>query len=258
MLIRWLVGPGEESNDAPGAALRPGTMEFAKEVQNQRNLEMQSELRDYLLSESTTQPGGGSEPAGSGASLDREDDSGDPALDEVSLEALERLKAATRTLNDASFRGEVLPLVLRFVADSFDRVAIFMVRDDHVNGMAQVGIEERGGPDDMEMRAISFEKSESSWFTRAIDSRHPVRGPAVDDGDRKLLALFGGQNVDEAYVAPILSANHVVAVVYADGPQAGASSWADIGAIEVVLHHAGLALDRAALERALAQIEGEG
>ena len=58
----------------------------------------------------------------------------------------------------------------------------------------------------------------------------------------------------EAYVAPIESGERVVAVLYADNLPSGAPI-GDTSALEVVLHEAGLALERAVLERALAEAE---
>ena len=59
----------------------------------------------------------------------------------------------------------------------------------------------------------------------------------------------------KSYVAPIMSAEQVVALLYADNFSTGGEP-GDTSALEVVLHHAGLALDRAALERALVETDG--
>jgi hypothetical protein len=59
---------------------------------------------------------------------------------------LGRLKEMSRRLHDPSSRGEVLFLVLEFAAASFSRVAMFMLRDDVAEGMAQVGLPRRGIP----------------------------------------------------------------------------------------------------------------
>jgi len=55
-------------------------------------------------------------------------------------------------------------------------------------------------------------------------------------------------------VAPIESGDRVVALLYADNLPAE-QPIGDSSALEVVLHEAGLALDRAVLERALAEAE---
>ena len=70
--------------------------------------------------------------------------------------ALARLKGASERLRDPSTQGEVLTLVLDFAAETFARVAMFMVRDDVAVGMAQRGLPPTGGPDDARMRAIEL------------------------------------------------------------------------------------------------------
>jgi hypothetical protein len=66
--------------------------------------------------------------------------------------------------------------------------------------------------------------------------------------------LLGNALPAEAYVAPIESGERVVALLYADNLPGG-GPLGDTAALEVVLHEAGLALDRALLERALAEAE---
>ena len=95
-----------------------------------------------------------------------------------------------------------------------------------------------------------------SWLSEVIESGSPVRFGDRNAGDRRLCELLGSVPERIAYIAPIVSAEQVVALLYADkGP--GGQDPGDTSALEVVLHHAGLALDRAVLERALAEVEEE-
>lgn len=174
----------------------------------------------------------------------------------ASVADLERLKVATDALCDASSRGEILPLAIQFAAESFERVAMFMVREEQILGMAQQGIDRTGGPNDVEMRAFSFDSNESSWFAEVIESRSPVRAQVRNAGDQRFCDLIGGEAQQHAYIAPILSAERVVALLYADNGQSDEGP-GDTSALEVVLHHAGLALDRAALARALSEVTDE-
>ncbi len=144
----------------------------------------------------------------------------------------------------------MLPLVIRFASEIFGRVAMFMVRDGTAVGMAQNGFAETGGPDDAALRSIQIDTAGSSWVTAVLERGKPVQGPPGNEGDRALALALGDTVPGEAYLAPIESTGQVIALLYADNlPQNTAIS--DTSALEVVLHHAGLALDRAALERAL-------
>lgn len=167
-----------------------------------------------------------------------------------SAETLARLRDTTRQLADASSGGEILPLVIRFASEIFGRVAMFMVRDDVAQGLGQSRLDRCGGPDDESFRKVRLQVSVTGWFRKVIESGASVSGPPSDEGDRDLAGLLGDRAPASAYCAPIESAGHVVALLYADNLPAS-TPIGDTSALEVVLHHAGLALDRAALERAL-------
>jgi hypothetical protein len=165
--------------------------------------------------------------------------------------SLLRLKRTSDRLRDPSVRGEVLSLILEFAAESFSRVAIFMVRDDVAVGMAESGLARADGPSGDAFREISIPADEPAWFRSVLQRREGIVGPPGDAGDRKLAALLGSRIPREVYVAPIESSHHVVALVYVDNLPGG-EPIGETTALEIVLHEAGLALERALLERALA------
>jgi hypothetical protein len=158
-------------------------------------------------------------------------------------------------MRDSASGGEVLPQVLQFASETLSRVAMFMIRDDTAQGIAQVGLPKAGGPDERDLREVTLPHREPAWFRRVFDSRGPVRAAPSDDGDQRLAVLLGNAIPEEAYVAPIESGEHIVALLYADNLPGG-EPIGDTSALEVVLHEAGLALDRAWLERALEEAEG--
>jgi hypothetical protein len=162
----------------------------------------------------------------------------------LSPDTLARLKEVSARMRDSSSRGRVLPQVLQFASETFSRVAMFMIRDDTAQGIAQVGLPKAGGPDQRGLREVALPHREPAWFRRVFDSRSPVRAAPSDDGDQRLAVLLGNAIPEEAYVAPIESGEHVVALLYADNLPGG-EPIGDTSALEVVLHEAGLALDRA-------------
>jgi len=167
----------------------------------------------------------------------------------ASLQQLERVSAR---LSDPATRGEVLTLVLEFAAEQFSRVAMFMLRDDVIVGIAQAGLARAGGPGDDELRGLCMPANDSAWLRAAIESGNAVRAAPSDAGDHRLVAMLGTGIPKQAYVAPIHSGGRVAALLYADDlPET--KLLGDTTALAIVLHEAGLALDRALLERALAQ-----
>jgi hypothetical protein len=167
--------------------------------------------------------------------------------------ALARLKRVSERLRDPSTQGEVLTLVLDFAAETFARVAMFMVRDDGAVGMAQRGLPPTGGPDDARMRAIELGPDTMPELFEEVLARRAAHRAAIHaPRDRALAMRLGAAAPREAYAAPIESGGRVVALVYADNLP-DEKPLPDSTAFEIVLHEAGLVLDRALLERALAE-----
>jgi hypothetical protein len=175
------------------------------------------------------------------------------ASDAKGPENLRDLRAVSERIRDPANHGEVLKLVLKFASESVSRVAMFMVRDEMALGVAQIGLPRGGGPDDAQFREIELPAAEVEWFRQVLETRTSLCSAAIGDGDRALARQIGDREPTQAYVAPILSGGRVVALLYADNLP-GVEPLGDTSVIEIALHEAGLALERALLQRALAQI----
>jgi K+-sensing histidine kinase KdpD len=180
----------------------------------------------------------------------------EPLADRFSEAGLRRLKTMSDRLRDPSVRGEVLSLILEFAAETFSRVAIFMVRDDTAVGMAQRGFDLADGPDDDGLRGIELPVADVACFRRVLESRSAHRAP-LGEADQVLISRLGARVLAEAYVAPIESGGRIVALLYADSASESLST-ADTTILEAALHEAGLALERALLERTLAPAAESG
>jgi hypothetical protein len=178
-----------------------------------------------------------------------------PAPNAADEATLERLRQISERLRDPSTVGDVLKLVIEFAAESFSRIAMFMVREHEAVGIAQRGLPGAGGPDDEGFRTVRIPLDEPACFQEVVATRRPQRLRPDDDGDRQLTGRLGSSHPDEVFVAPIESGNRVAAILYADNLPDGARL-RDPAALTIVLHEAGLALDRALLERTLAESEG--
>lgn len=243
------VVPANERAVPDALAVRPDLSTLSDERARERRETLAAELRGAL-----ERAHGKASPR---APADRSGLSGPAgAPREEPADALRSLREVSARLRDPSSRGDVLRLLLEYAARSFERVAIFAVRDGEAFGVAQIGLPRAGGPDDVDLRRIHFPADETAWFRKVLEARAPLRAAPGDDGDRDLASRLGQAAPSEVYVAPIESGERIAAVLYADN-LATRRPLGDTSALEVVLHEAGLALERAVLERALEQAEGE-
>jgi len=123
--------------------------------------------------------------------------------------------------------------------------------------MAQHGLDRAGGPDDAGITEIAFDVADVQWIQDVLRERKAIAAtPTASEAG--FVASLGDAEPGMAYVAPIESGGQVIAVLYGDNLPDD-EPVGDTSSLEVVLHHAGLALDRAALERALTESSsGEG
>jgi hypothetical protein len=160
------------------------------------------------------------------------------------------LRDATGKLQKASSRGEVLPVVLDFASELFARVAILIVREEQVFAIAGRGIETLEVDPLDSAPPVALQALDSGWIRKALQSGEPFQAPPTTPADWELLARLGGAEPATAYLGPIESGGSTIALLYCD-QASNVAEMPDTSGLEVVLHHAGLALDRAALERAL-------
>jgi len=166
------------------------------------------------------------------------------------------LRDVAGKLQLASSRGEVLPVVLEFASQLFARVAILIVREDQVFAIAGHGIEALEVDPLDSAPPVSLQVLGAGWVQKVLQSGRPFQGPPITPADEELLARLGGTKPNAAYVGPIGSGGSTIALLYGDQAPDGAAM-PDTSGLEEVLHHAGLALDRAALERALWEADAE-
>jgi hypothetical protein len=164
-----------------------------------------------------------------------------------------RTNGAAPPANEASAdaapgRADVLSGVLDLAAGSFSRAALFLVRGDQVEGLAQRGLPRAGGPDDEAIRELRIDADLAAWFRLVIESGQPRSAPPSDEGDRVLAALLGRTLAPEAWVAPILGGGDVIALLYADNLPEG-RALPDPAPLSEAVSEAGRALERAARER---------
>ncbi len=173
---------------------------------------------------------------------------------ELSPDLLPKLREASARLRDPASRGSALDVVLHFAAETFSRVALFQVGAEAIAGLAQIGVQAHGGPNDAQLRERQLPLKSSGWVRSILEGGQPTKGAPTEAGDEGLTQLLGKALPMEAYLAPIRCGDRIVALLYGDHlPERRVVG--DTAALEILLHEAELVLDRQFLERVLARTD---
>ncbi|MBJ21720.1 MAG: hypothetical protein GY910_11820 [bacterium] len=160
-------------------------------------------------------------------------------------------------LQGASSRGEILSVVLDYAAEGFARVAILIVRENEIFAIAGCGLPVPEVGPLASTQPLSLQTLEEGWVRHVLETGEPHLGVPTTEVDRALLDLFGGEQPEPFYLGPVESSSSVIALIYG-GQVTSDAPMPDTSGLEVALHRAGLALDRAALERALWEADADG
>lgn len=168
------------------------------------------------------------------------------------------LRGILEELNNPSLGGGIILLVLRFAAEFMNRAVIFIVKRNEVIGLGQFGIDDGSGKANSQVRNIRIPLSEQSVFQKVVEEQLKVK--ASPDGSRWIAYLFdqlGGGIPREFFLGPILSEGKVVALLYGDNmPEI--SNIGDTDTLEIFLSQAGMAMEKALLQRKLNEKSQEG
>ena len=162
---------------------------------------------------------------------------------------LHLLRGMLQELNNPSLGGGIILLILRFASELMNRAVILLVKDEEIVGLGQFGIELDGESADVRVRNTRLPKSESHVFTEALQSFSPYhREPRDTEWNTYLFDQLGGKCPVEAFVGPLISEGRVVAVLYGDNLP-DEKPIGDTESLEIFLSQAGLAMEKALLER---------
>jgi len=164
---------------------------------------------------------------------------------------LHLLRGMLQELNNPALGGGIILLVLRFASELMNRAVIFLVKERDIVGLGQFGIETNNGLADARIRRMKIPLEEESVFRPVLQAMAPMRlQPGDLRWDRYLREQLGGDMPEEIFLGPIISEGKVVAVLYGDNlPER--RSIGDTEALEIFLSQAGLAMEKALLERRL-------
>lgn len=166
------------------------------------------------------------------------------------------LKSMFDELRFPTATAEVTLLILRYASEVVNRAILFMAKKDEVRGLGQFGIElESGRSADQVVRKIAIPLTEPSLFRTVIENRRTYLGPMEPTEQNKLLVnIVGGAMPGMVLAIPLIVDTKVALVVYGDNlpdqrPIKG------IETLEIFMNQAGMALEKALLERKLAELQ---
>jgi hypothetical protein len=167
------------------------------------------------------------------------------------------LKSMFDELRFPTATAEVTLLILRYASEVVNRAVLFMVKKDEVRGLGQFGIELKGTSADQVVRNIKIPLGKPSLFLTVIDNRRSYVGPLeANENNNYLVNELGGAMPESVMAIPLIVDNKVALVVYGDNlperkPIRG------IETLEIFMGQAGMALEKALLEKRLAELEKE-
>lgn len=171
---------------------------------------------------------------------------------------LTTLKSMFDELRFPTATAEVTLLILRYASEVVNRAVLFMAKKDEVRGLGQFGIELQSGKSpDQAVRNIRIPLSEPSLFRNVIESKRTYLGPLeASQQNSYFVNEAGGRKPDTVLAIPLIVDGKIALIVYGDNlpdqkPIRGVET------LEIFMNQAGMALEKALLERKLAELQKE-
>jgi hypothetical protein len=176
---------------------------------------------------------------------------------EVSRKDITALRSMFDELRFPTATAEVTLLILRYASEVVNRAVLFMVKKDEVRGLGQFGIELKGKSADQVVRNIKIPLNQPSLFLSVIESRRSYLG-ALDSNasNTYLMNELGGAMPEAVLAIPLVVDGKVALVVYGDNlPERRPIRGMDT--LEIFMNQAGMALEKALLEKRIAELQKE-
>jgi DNA-binding NarL/FixJ family response regulator len=178
---------------------------------------------------------------------------GTPEQSSQQSPGLHLLRGMLQELNNPSLGGGIILLILRFASELMNRAVILLVKEEEIVGLGQFGIELNGDSADVRVRNVKLPREEDHIFKEALQSFSPYRRAAKkSEWNDYFFKQLGGQRPGEVFVGPLVSEGRVVAVLYGDNLP-DEKPIGDTEALEIFLSQAGLAMEKALLERRMSK-----
>jgi hypothetical protein len=176
---------------------------------------------------------------------------------EGSRKELTALKSMFDELRFPTATAEVTLLILRYASEVVNRAVLFMVKKEEVRGLGQFGIELKGKSADQVVRNIKLPLNQPSLFLSVIESRRSYLGVLEPNPNHTYLVnALGGAMPDAVMAIPLVVDGKVALVVYGDNlPERRPIRGMDT--LEIFMNQAGMALEKAVLEKRISELQKE-
>ncbi|OGW28285.1 MAG: hypothetical protein A2X56_03465 [Nitrospirae bacterium GWC2_57_13] len=167
------------------------------------------------------------------------------------------LKSMFNELRFPTATAEVTLLILRYASEVVNRAILFMVKRDEVRGLGQFGIELKGASADQVVRNIRIPLDCPSFFSTVVETRQTYVGPLEEnDTHTAMIKTLGGDRPDEIMAIPLIVDGKIALVVYGDNLP-DKKQLRDVDTLEIFMSQAGMALEKALLEKKIAELQKE-
>jgi CheY-like chemotaxis protein len=138
---------------------------------------------------------------------------------------------------------EIPLLVLRLASEYFERGILLEVGKEEVRGLGGFGGARGGTSANGKYRGFALPLVPGALLTEVVEQKSMVRGPLEHPEEKRLLDQLGGDPSAEGVLLPLMSHDHVVAVLYGDNGKSSAPV-GDTRGLEIFLGEVGMALER--------------
>ena len=176
---------------------------------------------------------------------------------EVPRREITVLKSMFDELRFPTATAEVTLLILRYASEVVNRAVLFMVKKDEVRGLGQFGIDLKNMSADQVVRNIKIPLNQPSLFLTVIENRRSFLGPlASNESNNYFVNELGGVKPDTVLAIPLIVDGKAALIVYGDNlPNQKPIKGVDT--LEIFMNQAGMALEKALLEKRLADLQKE-
>jgi len=167
------------------------------------------------------------------------------------------LKSMFDELRFPTATAEVTLLILRYASEVVNRAVLFMVKKEEVRGLGQFGIELTEKSADQAVRSIKIPLNKPSLFLTVVETRRSFLGPLEsNECNDYLMNELGGAKPGSVLAIPLVVDGKIALIVYGDNlPEQRTIKGLDT--LEIFMNQAGMALEKALLEKRIAELQKE-